>query len=132
MPVFTQFIAKDEEDKAWSAANTFITVGLLFVLLFNLFGITFTKYLVPLVASGMTESPEKFNLTVRLTRVMFSAITFTVMGGFLKGILNSYKLFTAPALGPVLYNIGMILGALLLGKTFGIYGMAIGVIIGHF
>jgi putative peptidoglycan lipid II flippase len=130
MPVFTSYLAKDDEDGAWKAANTFITVAIIFILIFNLFGITFTKGLVPLVAFGSLKDPVKYALTVKLTRIMFSAVTFTVLAGLCKGILESYKRFTTPALGPVLYNVGFILGGLLLGKQLGIYGLAIGVIVG--
>lgn len=130
MPVFTSFLAKDDEDGAWKAANTFITVAIIFIIVFNIFGMIFAEYLVPLVAAGVVDNPEKYRLTVQLTRVMLPAVTFTVIAGLLKGILNSYKRFTASAFGPVVYNIGIILGAALLGRTFGIYGMAVGVIVG--
>lgn len=131
MPVFTSFLAKGEDKKAWKSANSFITAALIFIAAFSILGVIFTKFLVPLVASGMMKNPEGFNLTVSLTRIMFIAVTFTVLAGLLRGILNSYKIFTAPAIGPVLYNVGMILGALILGMTsLGIYGMTIGVIVG--
>lgn len=130
MPVFTGYLAKDDEDGAWKAANTFITVAIIFIIVFNIFGMVFAKYLVPLVAAGVVDDAKTFQLTVELTRVMLPAVTFTVIAGLLKGILNSYKRFRASAFGPVVYNIGIILGALLLGKTFGIYGMAVGVIVG--
>lgn len=131
MPVFTSFLAKGEEGKAWKSASSFISASLIFILVFNILGIAFARYLVPLVASGMMKTPEGFELTIKLTQIMFTAVTFTVLAGLLRGILNSYKIFTAPAIGPVLYNVGMILGALILGATtLGIYGMTIGVIIG--
>lgn len=132
MPVFTGYLAKDDEDGAWKAANTFITVAILFILAFNIVGELFTRYLVPLVAMGVLKNPEKYDLTVRLTRVMLPAVTFTVIAGLSRGILNSYKRFRVPAFGPVVYNIGMILGAVILGKALDIYGLAIGVIIGAF
>jgi putative peptidoglycan lipid II flippase len=130
MPVFTEYLANDDEDGAWKAANSFITVAIIFIIVFNIFGMVFAKYLVPLVAAGVVDNPAKYKLTVELTRVMLPAVTFTVIAGLLKGILNSYKRFKVSAYGPVVYNIGIILGAALLGRPFGIYGMAMGVIIG--
>ncbi|QCX34206.1 murein biosynthesis integral membrane protein MurJ [Caloramator sp. E03] len=130
MPVFNSYIANEDESGAWKAANTFITVAIIFILVFNLFGVTFARYLVPIVASGLAQNKEALILTTKLTRIMFSAVTFTVLAGLTRGVLNSYKIFTSPSLGPVLYNIGMILGALLLGKSLGIYGISIGVIVG--
>lgn len=130
MPVFTSYIARDDEEGAWKAANTFTTVALIFILIFNILGITFARYLVPVVAKGFAKDPRAFELTIKLTRIMFTAVTFTVLAGLTRGVLNSYKIFTSPSVGPVLYNVGMILGALLLGKKLGIYGISIGVVVG--
>ncbi|TDT50814.1 murein biosynthesis integral membrane protein MurJ [Fonticella tunisiensis] len=130
MPVFNSYLAEEDEEGAWNAANTFITVSMIFIIVFNLLGMVFARYLVPFVAAGMTDNQEGFKLTVKLTRIMFSAVTFTVLAGLIRGILNSYKRFTIPSLGPMLYNVGIILGALLLGRKFGIYGMAVGVVAG--
>lgn len=130
MPVFTSYLANDDEDGAWEAANTFITVFVLFIIGFNIVGEIFTRYLVPLVAVGVLDNKAKYELTVSLTRIMLPAVTFTVTAGLTRGILNSYKRFIVPAFGPVVYNVGMILGAILLGRKFKIYGMAYGVIAG--
>lgn len=130
MPVFNHHLAKDDEEGAWKAANTFITVALLFIVVFNIFYFIFAKYLIPLVAIGNAKDPHVFALTVRLTRIMTISVSFTVCAGLTMGILNSYKIFTTPALGPVLYNVGIIIGAVLLGGRFGIYGLAVGVILG--
>jgi putative peptidoglycan lipid II flippase len=69
-------------------------------------------------------------LLVNLTRIMFPAVCFTALAGVLSGILNSYRHFLGPALGPNIYNIGIILAAALLGSHFGIQGMAFGVVLG--
>lgn len=130
MPVFNSQKAKGDEEGAWNAASTFLTVSVIFILAFNVLGIIFAPYLMPLVANGITKSPDTFALAIKLTRIMFSAVSFTVMAGLLGGILNSYKIFSIPSMGPVLYNVGIIIGAALLSKFFGIYGLAFGVILG--
>ncbi|SEF55533.1 putative peptidoglycan lipid II flippase [Caloramator fervidus] len=130
MPVFNEHLAKDDEEGAWKAANTFITVALLFILAFNILYFALAKYIIPFVAIGNVKNPDTYNLTVKLTRIMTISVSFTVCAGLTMGILNSYKIFIAPALGPVLYNVGIIIGAIALGKKFGIYGLAFGVILG--
>jgi putative peptidoglycan lipid II flippase len=49
---------------------------------------------------------------------------------FITGIIQSHKRFLVPAFAPSLYNIGIILGTVLLSKSLGILGPAIGVVIG--
>jgi putative peptidoglycan lipid II flippase len=46
------------------------------------------------------------------------------------GILNSYQHFAAPALTPSMYNIGIILGTLLLYNSMGVRGAAWGTVLG--
>lgn len=130
MPVFNTTKAKGDEEGAWKAASTFFTVALIFIVIFNIVGIIFAPYLMPLVANGISKNPTTFALAIKLTRIMFTAVSFTVLAGLVAGILNSYKIFSVPSMGPVLYNVGIIIGAALLSKSFGIYGMAFGVILG--
>ena len=130
MPVFNSFLSKDDEKGAWKSASVFVTVSIIFILSFNFIGVVFAQWLVPLVSYGSLSDPEEFALTVKLTRIMFSAVTFTVLAGVSKGILESYKSFIIPAIGPVVYNLGFILGAVVLGRFFGIEGLCIGVVIG--
>lgn len=132
MPVFNSYLARDDEKGAWKSASAFITVCLIFILSFNVIGILFTQIFIPIISIGSLDDPIKYSLTVRLTRIMFSAVSFTAIAGLCKGILESYKCFLVPAWGPVLYNIGFIFGALVLGRAFnlGIDGLAVGVVIG--
>jgi putative peptidoglycan lipid II flippase len=46
------------------------------------------------------------------------------------GVLYAHQHFVMPALAPALYNLGIIAGALFLAPTFGVYGLAYGVLAG--
>jgi putative peptidoglycan lipid II flippase len=52
------------------------------------------------------------------------------MGAVASSVLNSRGRFAASALAPSLYNIAIIGGAVLLGPTLGVVGLAIGVVVG--
>ena len=45
-------------------------------------------------------------------------------------VLNAYQHFLVPAIAPVMYNIGILFGALVLAPYIGIYGLAVGVVLG--
>lgn len=130
IPVFTSYLAKDDEETAWHVASTFITVTVLLLLAFTIFGEIFAAKLAPLVAYDYSGS--QLALLVRLMRIVFPAVLFTALAGLEMGVLNSYQHFTAPAVGPILYNLGIILGAYALGPRMGIYGMALGLVAGAF
>jgi putative peptidoglycan lipid II flippase len=53
-----------------------------------------------------------------------------VFGSLATSVLQSFKYFVIPALAPVFYNLGMIAGIMFFSNTYGIYGPAIGVMLG--
>ncbi len=128
IPVFTSYLAKDEEEEAWKVASTFINVVVFLLFLMMISGVIFADKLAPLVAYAFEG--EQRDLLIYLMRIMFPAVFFTALAGLGRGILESYRYFTGPAFGPIIYNIAIISGAYFLGPVFGISGMAAGVVVG--
>ncbi|NMB00229.1 MAG: murein biosynthesis integral membrane protein MurJ [Firmicutes bacterium] len=128
IPVFTQYLAKDQEEEAWYVASSFLNAVFLVLLLIMILGVIFTPSLAPLVGVGFTG--EQKDLLVLLMRVTFPAVFFTALAGLCMGVLHSYQKFLLPALGPIVYNLGQILGAYVLGPLVGIMGMGIGTVLG--
>jgi putative peptidoglycan lipid II flippase len=128
IPIFTEYLARDQEEEGWKVASTFINMTVLLLLLFTVFGMIFARGLAPIEAPDFGS--DKTKLLVELTRVMFPAVCFTALSGLMGGVLNSYHYFFIPALGSVVYNIVIIGGAVCLGSRFGIKGMAAGVVLG--
>jgi putative peptidoglycan lipid II flippase len=52
------------------------------------------------------------------------------MGAVATSVLNASGRFAAAAMAPIVYNLAIIAGALLLAPTFGVQGLAIGVVVG--
>jgi len=64
------------------------------------------------LAPGFADDPEKFDLTVQLTRIAFPYILFISLVSLLGGVLNSLYRFAAAAATPIILNLCLI-GALL-------------------
>lgn len=128
IPVFTEQIKKDK-DLAWETASSIIIVGFLFFAVLSFIAMLFAPQLINLIALGQF-SPEEVALGANLMRLMLVAQIVLVVSSFVTSILQSFKIFTYPALAPVVYNLGMIFGVITLSNRFGIYGPAYGVIIG--
>lgn len=128
IPVFTEYLAKGEEEEGWKMASTFINLVVLFLVVITTLGVIFTRWMTPVIAPSFKG--EKLQLLIGLTRIMFPGVCFTALAGLMGGVLNSYRRFLGPALGPNVYNIGIIIGAGWLGSTWGIQGMAYGVLVG--
>lgn len=81
---------------------------------------------VQLFAPGFVDDPQKFNTTTELLQLTFPYLFFISLTAFFGSILQSYGRFATPAFAPVLLNISMILGALLLAPLLTTPIMALG------
>lgn len=128
IPVFTEYLAKEDEEEAWRLAWTFFTVILGLLIAMVMLGVIFTPQLTPFVAYSYRG--EQRELLIVLMRMMFPAVFFTALAGAGMGIHKSYKNFAAPMWGPIVYNLGIIASTYTLGRSMGIVGMAYGTVLG--
>ncbi|MDR3298580.1 MAG: murein biosynthesis integral membrane protein MurJ [Candidatus Accumulibacter sp.] len=84
--------------------------GLLFLALLavTLLGMVGAPLLVYISAPGFASEPDKFALTVELTRVTFPYILFMSLVALAGGVLNTWNRFAVPAFTPVLLNLAFI------------------------
>ena len=75
-------------------------------------------------------SPESAALCTHLTRIILPAQFFFFAGGVLGSRLLVRKIFLYQAFGPLVYNLGIILGGVLLSQYVGIDSLAYGVLAG--
>lgn len=78
------------------------------VLVVTLLGMSAAAVVVWISAPGFTSDPEKFELTVTLTRITFPYIFFMSLTALAAGVLNTWSRFALPAFTPVLLNVAMI------------------------
>jgi putative peptidoglycan lipid II flippase len=83
-----------------------------------------------LTNSGFRTDPVRAHLCTALTRIILPAQLFFFIGSCLSARLQVRKIFIYQAGAPLVYNLGIILGAILLHKQLGIYSLAVGVLLG--
>jgi putative peptidoglycan lipid II flippase len=128
IPVFSRYLAEKQEDEGWYAFSTVVTVmGLALVVLVGI-GELFAPQLVGAIAPGF--APAAKARVVFLTRLMLPAQVFFYLGSILTAVQYAKGQFTIPSLAGVVYNLGVILGGLLLSSRIGITGFAVGVLAG--
>src|SRR5207237_9846045 len=76
--------------------------------------------------------PPQFALCVHLTRILLPAQLFFYVGAVLSAVLLSRRMFLLPAIGPIVYNGGIILGGLFFSRRIGISSLAYGAVAGAF
>jgi putative peptidoglycan lipid II flippase len=113
VPTLTRTLGEGRE-RAWRLANSVINALLIVTGVIALGAIVFAGPLVAIFASDFAAVPGKFELTVRLTRIMVPFLTLVAIAAALMGILNSLNRFFLPALSPAMFNVGSIVCALAL------------------
>lgn len=130
IPIFTSLKKKDEKE-AFKVSSIVMNILTLVFILFSVLAFVFAEPLT-MMRTGDAFTSEQIGIAVTLTRVMLFAQLFFAVSNFLTGILQSYQRFIIPAVAPVLYNIGIMLGVAFFSSQFGIYSAGIGVIMGAF
>ncbi len=135
--VFTKKISKDGDESAWRLAHKIGTLTLVGMGSITALGMIFSPTLVHWIAGGFHG--EEATLTAELTMIMFPFILMVSMAAQVMGMLNAKNVFGWPAMASSFFNIGSIIGGLLiawyLDSGFGpraLYGLAFGTLIGGF
>src|SRR4030043_1452772 len=134
IPVLTEYQTKHGMREAERLVRITFTFILIFVGLICLLGIIFAPTIVTAIAPGFRTMPEKFSLTVLLTRIMFPFLLFISLAALTMGALNTRRIFFVPSLAPAMLNITIIIVVLLLAPRTNqpILTVAIGVALGGF
>jgi putative peptidoglycan lipid II flippase len=128
IPVFAKYSAEGREDEAWQVFSTVITfMGIVLVVLLGA-GEIFAPQLARFIAPGF--APEQKQRVIFLTRLMLPAQFCFYQGSILSAVQYAKGRFVIPSLAPVVYNLMIILGGLLLASRIGMTGFAVGVLAG--
>jgi putative peptidoglycan lipid II flippase len=126
IPIFQGYLKKSVK-KANFMANVALTMVTTILLVLSIIIAIFAR---PLSQALSHYSGAQLDLMVNLIRLMSIAQVFFTISSFLTGVLQAHRRFLIPAIAPLFYNLGTILGILLLTPSMGIYSAAIGVIFG--
>jgi putative peptidoglycan lipid II flippase len=136
---FTQTLQSKGKEAAIRLSNYVATLIMLFIAAISILAWLFTPEIVRALAPGFFDVPGKAQLTIDLTRIMIPFLLLIALAAQAMGMLNAFGIFGLPALASAFFNIGSVVGGLLVGFLLGpalglsaIAGMAYGVVIGGF
>ncbi len=137
VPKFSEYLNTRSREEAARLAQLVATAIILIVGALCLLGSVFAEPLVGLFAPGFHQVPGKFELAVRLTRILFPFLLLVALAAQAMGVLNALNHFGIPALSSAFFNLGSVvfglLFALLLSPVLHISqieGMTWGVLLG--
>ncbi len=139
IPIFQKHILSGHREKAWKSMSNLLTIGsIAFIATIPLL-IFFTADILTIMSNfasvfgvkgNLVTDPKQLALTIRLTQIILPAQILFYWGAFFSAVQMAEHKFFLPALSPLCYNFGIILGGVALGPVIGIEGFAWGVLFG--
>lgn len=131
IPTFTKlFNQSEDKTPAWKLANNILNITAISLAILSFFGMLFTPALTNLIAPGFDNASKE--LVTSFTRIMFGSTLMLGLSMVIGGVLQSLRAFFLYSLAPIFYNLGIIVGAVVLVPLIGIKGLAWGVVLGAF
>ncbi len=131
IPLLTEYLTTKDRAAAWDLFSRVANFGFVVTGVFALLVAIFAQQIVDAeigIAPGFDEDQRV--LLAELMRLNLIATMIFSISGLVMASLQANQHFVMPAIAPSLYNVGHIIGALVLVPIYGIYGLVYGVILG--
>ena len=121
VPLASGALAEGGKPAAREFAEQAFAVLVAALVVFVALGEILMPWVMRVIAPGFEQDADKFALVVALTRITFPYLLFISLTALQGGLLNAVERFAAPAATPILLNLFLIAGLLLMAR-FGWYG----------
>jgi putative peptidoglycan lipid II flippase len=136
VPTFKTSLKHEGPERAYQLANrvagTLVAVTGFLVLVAAIFAPTVVR---AVSHANFTSDPERFELTIQMTRIMLPFLPTLALAAVAMGMLNAQDRYAAPALAPAMFNVasigmGLVLYASGAGGRNAAIGWSVGTLIG--
>ncbi len=138
IPVFVKYMVGEKDEKtAWHIASAALNLAIAIMIGLALIVMLFARQIVPLYSPGAPTA--ELDLIALLIRIMLLQAIVLGAGVIVTSVLQARQNFLIPAIGTVLYNVGLIIGLLpgvylalhnQRNDTFAAYAATWGVVLG--
>ena len=129
IPIFSGLLAKGDDAAAWELSSHLINTIFTLALIISAAVFVAAPWLVAnAVAPGF--DPATTRSAIEMMRILLLGTIIFSVSGIFSGILNSHQHFLLPALAPIMYDIGILIGVVFLLPIYGVHGIAIGAVLG--
>ena len=115
---FSKKIKTEGDAAAWQLGRKMLTLAAVFMTLVTVVGIFTAPWQTRLLVPGWSDDPWKWELATSLTQIMFPFIAIVSVTALVMGMLNAKRHFFVPAVASAFFNLGCIVGGLLLAFVF--------------
>jgi len=130
IPVFKRYHAVGQDDESWYLTSAVINLFVLVALGTSIVLAVFARPIMDVwVPGGDAEFRDR---VASLTRILLISPAVFAVSTFCSSVLNSYNRFAVAAMAPLMYNLAIIAAAWGLSGPLGVYGLALGAVVGAF
>lgn len=118
----------DGKARAQKFLNNVFSAFMLFMVVVSVLIAILMPFIAKYVAPGFSES--QLELLVTVSRIMLLSPIFIGLSNLIGTVTQVFKNFFVFSLSPIFYNVGILIGIILLYPVIGVYGLGIGVVLG--
>lgn len=129
IPVFSGYFVREDSTGGWRLFSSIVNLVTIIATVTATIAFIFTPLVVETLYPDLISSnPELRDMTISLMRLMLITPIIFGISGVVMASLNARQHFLLPAIAPSIYNLGIIIGAILFAPN--IMGLAIGAVAG--
>jgi putative peptidoglycan lipid II flippase len=129
IPIFSRYLVENQEEQGWKVFSIVLTGFGTLLLLFIVISEAFAPELVAIISRGRPDLNFREE-AITMTRIIIPAQFFFFSGGLFMAVQFAKEKFLIPAFAPLIYNLGIIGGGILLSPWIGMQGFSWGVLTG--
>lgn len=131
IPFFVRLIDAKDKKKTQEFLNSIYSALIIFSVTLSLIVFLGAEWILKMLVPDVLAGSYGTELII-MTKVLLLQPILLAMSGLFGSIVQSYRKFIIYAMSPIVYNIGIIVGILVLYPAFGILGLSLGVVFGAF
>ncbi|MBN1954754.1 MAG: murein biosynthesis integral membrane protein MurJ [Anaerolineae bacterium] len=126
IPILSRVIARNDAADLWRFVSAVVNWVLIVTGAASVVAAAFARPIILTLAPGFADDPAQVELAAQLMRMVLVQTLIFSLSTLVTGTLQAHQHFFLPALSPLFYTLGRILGAVVLAPYLGIYGLAWG------
>ncbi len=133
IPIYAELLETGEKKASDLLFSQVVNIIFLLTLAASVIVAAFAETLVTAPwGIGPSFPPEVQQLTIQLMRILLLSTLIFAISSIVTGSLHAHQHFLLPAFTSVVYSGGIIVGAVVLAPSMGVFGLAWGAVIGAF
>jgi putative peptidoglycan lipid II flippase len=129
IPTFSAYFVRDDAHGGWRLFSAIINLVTAFMTVVAMVAILLAPQIINFFYPDLVATdPRMLDMTVALMRVMLITPIIFGASGVVMSALNARQHFLLPAIAPIVYNLGIIAGAIVFAPN--VMGLAIGAVLG--